>query len=447
MRLQYRDFILLYVQGKLPKPLNSFGKGYICSMQFLALFRESLLFALHAMRVNRLRTMLSLLGITIGIFAIIAVFTAVDAMEYKVRSSVESLGDNVVFVQKWPWVFTPETPWWDYLNRPVPKLDEAEEVARRASSAEAVVFAVNTRKTVSAGTSSVENVTINAVSKNYERVKTFDLLDGRFLTDQETEAGTPVVVLGYAVWMAVFHGQPAVGRDVKIFGRNMRVVGVFAREGESMFGNSLDAQAVISVEFARRVIDIRTDELDPYMMAKAKQGANVEQLKDELTGIMRAIRRVKPSVDDNFSLNEVSVLSGPLDQMFDIVGTAGWIIGCFAILVGGFGIANIMFVSVQERTNQIGIQKSLGAKNWFILAQFLMESVILCLIGGMIGLLLVYGGTKLLAWADPDFAMPLTTSNIILGLSISGLIGILSGFIPSYSAAQLDPVEAIRSNS
>jgi putative ABC transport system permease protein len=447
MRLQYRDFILLYAKVKLPMPLNSFGKGYICSMQFLALFRESLLFALHAMRVNRLRTMLSLLGITIGIFAIIAVFTAVDAMEYKVRSSVESLGDNVVFVQKWPWVFTPETPWWDYLNRPVPKLDEAEEVARRASSAEAVVFAVNTRKTVSAGTSSVENVTINAVSKNYERVKTFDLLDGRFLTDQETEAGSPVVVLGYAVWMAVFHGQPAVGRDVKIFGRNMRVVGVFAGEGESMFGNSLDAQAVISVEFARRVIDIRTDELDPYMMAKAKAGANVEQLKDELTGIMRAIRRVKPSADDNFSLNEVSVLSGPLDQMFSIVGTAGWIIGCFAILVGGFGIANIMFVSVQERTNQIGIQKSLGAKNWFILVQFLMESVILCLIGGMIGLLLVYGGTKLLAWADPDFAMPLTVSNIILGLSISGLIGILSGFIPSYSAAQLDPVEAIRSNS
>ncbi|MGL4596630.1 MAG: ABC transporter permease [Bacteroidia bacterium] len=416
-------------------------------MLFLALFRESLIFALHAMRVNLLRTLLSLLGITIGIFAIIAVFTAVDAMEYKVRSSVESLGDNVVFVQKWPWVFTPETPWWDYLNRPVPKLDEAEEVARRTPSAEAVVFAVNTRRTVSAGTSSVENVTINAVSKNYERVKSFDLIDGRFLTDQETEAGAPVVVLGHAVWMAVFFGQPAVGRDVKIFGRNMRVVGVFANEGESMFGNSLDAQAVISVEFARRVIDIRTDELDPYMMVKAKEGANTEQLKDELTGILRAVRRVKPSADDNFSLNEVSVLSGPLDQMFKIVGTAGWIIGCFAILVGGFGIANIMFVSVQERTSQIGIQKSLGAKNWFILVQFLMESVILCLIGGAIGLLLVYGGTKLLAWVEPDFAMPLTTSNIILGLSISGLIGILSGFIPSYSAAQLDPVEAIRSNS
>ncbi len=418
-------------------------------MLFLVLLKESLLFALHALRVNRLRTVLSLLGITIGIFAIIAVFTAVDSMENKIRSSVKSLGENVVYIQKWPW--TPdegdtEYAWWKYLNRPVPKVHEADEVARRSMTAGAVVYTVNTRSTLNRKTSFVENATVMAVTYEYDQVKTFDLAAGRYFTEQECATGRAVAVIGSNIALALFQAEDPVGQEMKLLGRKVTVIGVFATEGESMMGNSSDNQVVIPLDFARTVMDIDREELDPFIMVRANEGVKVEDMKDELTGIMRSVRRQKPSEDSNFSLNEVSLLAGPLEQMFGVVGTAGWIIGAFSILVGGFGIANIMFVSVRERTSQIGIQKSLGAKSWFILTQFLAESVVLCLLGGVIGLLLDWV-LVLIANQFIDFGFVLSVDNISLGLTISVLIGIISGFVPAYSAAQLDPVEAIRSNA
>lgn len=414
-------------------------------MLFLTLLRESLLFALHALRVNRLRTILSLLGITIGIFAIIAVFTAVDSMENKIRNSVKSLGENVVYIQKWPW--TPEDgqeyTWWKYMNRPVPRINEYDEVSRRLSLASAVVYSVNSRATVTRGTSNVENTTIVAATYDYNQVKTFDLSGGRYFTQQETETGAAVAIIGSNIAEALFHLEDPVGQSVKIMGHRATVIGVFKTEGESMMGNSSDDQVLIPLNFGRTMMDVQRDELDPFIMVRARDGVRVEDLKDELTGVMRSVRRLSPGEDNDFAANEVSLLSAPLEQMFSVVGTAGWVIGAFSILVGGFGIANIMFVSVRERTNQIGIQKSLGAKSWFVLMQFLAESVILCLLGGIIGLLLDWGLVSI-ANQFIDFGFVLSINNISLGLTISVLIGIISGFIPAYSAAQLDPVEAIR---
>ncbi|HEU4716758.1 MAG TPA: ABC transporter permease [Bacteroidia bacterium] len=413
-------------------------------MLFLTLLRESLLFALHALRVNRLRTILSLLGITIGIFAIIAVFTAVDSMANKITSSVKSLGENVVFVQKWPW-FTPgDYAWWKYMNRPVPKIFEADEVKKRSTKADAVVYTVNTRTTVNYGTSYVENATVVGTTFDYNKVKTFDLSSGRYFTQQEAETGRAVCLIGSNIADALFHGQEALG-PIKMYGRKVNVIGIFKSEGESMIGNTSDNEIVVPLNFARTLVDVQRDELDPYIMIKAKDNVAIPDLKDELTGIMRSLRRLKPVEEDNFALNEVSILSEPMEKMFGVVGNVGWIIGAFSILVGGFGIANIMFVSVRERTNQIGIQKSLGAKSWFILLQFLAESVILCLLGGVIGLVFDFI-LVLVANHFIDFGFILTASNISLGLTISVLIGIISGFIPAYSAAQLDPVEAIRQN-
>jgi putative ABC transport system permease protein len=414
-------------------------------MLFLSLLKESLLFALHALRVNRLRTVLSLLGITIGIFAIIAVFTAVDSMENKIRNSVKSLGENVVYVQKWPW--TPEEgqeyAWWKYMNRPVPKFRESEELARRLQLAEAIVYTVNTRTTVNRKTSFVENTTVVGTTYDYYQMKSFDLSSGRYFTQQECGTGKAVVLIGSNIASALFPNEEAIGQDIKLLGRKVTVIGVFKAEGESMLGNSSDDQLVIPLDFARTVMNVEKDELDPYIMVKAKPGVKVEDLKDELMGAMRSIRRLGPSDDPNFSNNEVSLLSAPLQSMFDVVGTTGWVIGAFSILVGGFGIANIMFVSVRERTGQIGIQKSLGAKSWFILMQFLAESVVLCLLGGIIGLILD-ALLVLIANQFVDFGFILSLDNISLGITISVLIGIISGFIPAYSAAQLDPVEAIR---
>jgi putative ABC transport system permease protein len=224
----------------------------------------------------------------------------------------------------------------------------------------------------------------------------------------------------------------------------VEIVGEFAREGESMFGNSLDNMVVVPAEFAQKYIDLETDEITPSILVKGKEGLSSADLKDELMGMLRGIHSLQPGDDDDFALNEVSLLTAQTAEIFRVFGTAGWVIGAFSILVGGFGIANIMFVSVKERTNQIGIQKALGAKNWFILAQFLCESIVLCIIGGIIGLGLVYVGS-IIASSMIDFEFVLSSSNVILGLTISAMIGIISGFIPSYTASQLDPVEAIRS--
>ena len=242
----------------------------------------------------------------------------------------------------------------------------------------------------------------------------------------------------------MFGQADPIGQQIKIKGFKATVIGVAKKEGESLLGASMDGQILIPFNFGRKFLDTKSENAEPYILAKAKPNVTNAEMSDELTGIMRSIRRLKPFADQNFALNESSILSKGFDVLFEIIGTAGWIIGGFSILVGGFGIANIMFVSVRERTNIIGIQKSLGAKNYFILIQFLTESVLLSLAGGTVGLLLTYLIT-LVANSAGEMEITLTSTNIFLGLTVSVLIGVISGFIPAYGASQLDPVEAIRS--
>ncbi len=412
----------------------------------IVLLKESILFAWNALIANKLRTFLSLLGITIGIFAIITVFTIVDSLERNVRGSVQSLGDNVVYIMKWPWTFGPDYPWWKYMNRPVPSYHEMTDLQRKTKSIDAIGFQIGARKTLKHLNNTIENAIVSGWSYGYGQVKSFELTDGRYFREDEAEGGYNVVILGNTLAEGLFqnHEYP-IGKTIKVAGRNCQVIGILKKEGESMLGNTMDNQAIIPYHFAKLFIDVKSENGDPFIAAKAKSGVTNEQLKDELTGIMRGIRGLKPLADDNFALNETNLLSKNFDGLFDNIGIAGAIIGGFSILVGGFGIANIMFVSVRERTNLIGIQKSLGAKNYFILSQFLFEAVFLSLLGGIIGLLLIYLLT-LVTDGVIDMDIILTRSNVILGLTISVLIGVISGFIPAYSASQLDPVEAIRTN-
>lgn len=413
---------------------------------FLTLLKENLIFALNSLWGNKLRTFLSLLGITIGILAITTVFTIVDSLEYNIRSSIESLGKNVIFVQKWPWTFEENFPWWKYVNRPVPRLYEANDLKKKIKNAEAIAFQISFRKTVKSDNNSIENVTISGASHDYIKINSMEVENGRYFSEVESGAGVNVCLIGYNVAMGLFGGYlNPVGSFIKINGNKIKVVGVFKKQGEDIFGNSMDNKVLLNINFVAKLADLRNENLGPIILVKGKPGVSNEELKDELTGVMRGIRRLKPNSEQDFALNEIELLSKDFDSMFGIIGTAGWIIGGFSILVGGFGIANIMFVSVKERTSLIGIQKSLGAKNYSILMQFLFESVILSLIGGAIGLLVLAIVAPL---AGEWFGMTvfLSRANIILGLTVSFLIGIISGFIPAYGASQLDPVEAIRAN-
>ncbi len=400
--------------------------------------------AWNALIANKLRTILSLLGITIGIMAIILVFTFVDSMEKNIRDNVQSLGDNTIYVQKWPWATGNNYEWWKYWQRPQPDLKDFKELQRRSRAAEAVVFMASKGKTVEHTSTIMENVSFVAVTHDYDRIKSFDLAAGRYFTLLESNAGKNVCIIGMAVAQGLFGKENPVGKEIKVFKRKLTVIGVFGVEGESIFGNSVDNQVLAPIHFARQVMRIDRRSSNPTIMVRGRSGVATEELKGELRGIMRSIRRLKPIAADDFALNEISILSNSLDSLFQIMNVAGSIIGGFSILVGGFGIANIMFVSVKERTHLIGIEKSLGAKNWFIMLEFLSEAIFLSLMGGITGLFIVVVLTWLASYSF-DVELYLTFANIMWGIGISVVIGLLSGIIPAYLASQLSPVEAIRS--
>ncbi len=411
----------------------------------IKLIRESFLFAISSLVNNRLRTFLSLMGVTIGIFAIISVFTVLDSIERNIKDSIASLGDDVVYVQKWPWEFEGEYKWWKYLNRPLPKLKELEEIKRRAKGVEAGAFMVSTRKNISFEDKTMEGGIVIAASQSYDKIRSFELSKGRYFSPYESKSGRNNAIIGDDIVKNLFGSKEPIGKSIKISGRKVNVIGVFKREGQDLISNmSADNTILIPINFARSFIDIKSERNNPMIMLKAKEGITALDLTEEMAGIMRSIRRLKPMAEDDFALNRTSLLTKGFDSLFSTVKVVSGIIGGFAILVGAFGIANIMFVSVKERTRQIGIQKSLGAKNYFILLQFLYESVILCLIGGGLGLILIFVGA-ILASRLVEMELSLTMGNVITGIVISVVAGLISGSIPARMASKLNPVEAMNS--
>ena len=412
-------------------------------MLYLRLIKESFLFAIDSLIVNKLRTILSLLGITIGIFAMVSVFTMVDSLENNVRNSIQSLGDNVIYIQKMPWDFDTNRPWWEYIRRPNPKIEEFKMVKKLTQNADAVAMVISGSATVKYQNNSIENVNGMGVTQEYNKIWDLKINKGRYLTELESRTGRPVAILGATIAENLFSGSEPIGKKFKFNGRKLEVIGILEKEGESMMGKSNDENVFMSLQFARNFFQIRGRNSGAIIMVKAKDAISNLALIDELTGIMRSLRKLQPKANNNFALNELSMLSKGFDGIFSVINLAGFIIGIFSIIVGGFSIANIMFVSVKERTGLIGIQKSLGAKNYFILFQFLFESIFLCLIGGIVGLFLIFLGTLFLTYGI-DFEVSLGLKNILLGLSLSVVIGIVSGIIPSLRASRLDPVEAIR---
>lgn len=423
--------------------IYTFTKNY--RMLIIRLILESFSFAFSSLRANKLRTFLSLLGITIGIFAIISVFTVIDSLERYIRESLNSLGTNMVYVQKWPWAppeGETEYPWWRYQNRPVPTVEETEELLRKSNTIENAAFLFGFSRTAEHGSNNIENATVLATTHDLYDVWNLEISAGRYFTEGEMRSGAPVTVIGAEIASQLFPNSNPVGQQIKIQGNKFLIVGVYTKMGEDMFGTSMDKNIHISAVKSFYMIDVKNRDRGQTICVKAEEGVDKERFVAELEGVMRSIRRLKPMEENDFALNEVNVISNQFDQFFAVFNLAGWIIGGFSIIVGGFGIANIMFVSVKERTRIIGIQKSLGAKKYFILLQFIFEAIVLSVIGGVVGLIIIFIGTQIVSYAT-EFTIILTVGNIVTGLMISSVIGFIAGLMPARSAANLDPVIAM----
>ena len=416
-------------------------------MHWSGLLYESFSSAIHSLRVNKLRTLLSLLGITIGIFAIISVFTVIDSLERYIRNSLQALGSNMVYIQKWPW--TPpegetEYPWWKYLNRPIPSMEETEEIVRKSRLAGNTVFFYGITRTIENGSVNIPNVEIMSSSYPLADAWNLKIARGRYFTPQEMHTAAPVALIGSEIGSQLFGELSPLENEIRIQGYRFRVIGVYEMTGQDMFGTSMDKRVHLSLASALVMGDFRNRDMGQAICITGRPGTDQEELVAEVGAILRTYRRLKPMEENNFAINEVNLISSQFDAFFRVFNMAGWIIGGFSILVGGFGIANIMFVSVKERTRFIGIQKSLGAKRIFILLEFIFEAVMLSIIGGVAGLILIFAGTLIFNYIS-DMTVLLTPGNILLGITISGVIGFLAGLLPASTAARLDPVVAINS--
>jgi putative ABC transport system permease protein len=412
---------------------------------YLRLLKESFAFAMNALRNNKLRTMLSLLGVTIGIFSIIAVLAAVDSLDRKIKADLSTLDKNTIYLTSQS--FGPsDIPRWKREQFPNVKYEEYQYLKSSLDHVENSCFQYFTgSENIKFDSKTVSNVNMVGVTFEFVDIQRLEFDEGRFFNELESNSGRQVVVLGHDIAEQLFENVDPIGKTVRMYGQRFTVIGVTKKKGSGMdIGGGDDTSAFFPSGFLRSYYGDNNPNVLPVMVIKPEKGTDMAALKGEISQKLRTFRGVKQGEIDNFFIN---VLSGFTDMIDAIIGNlkiGGWIISLFSLLVGGFGIANIMFVSVKERTNLIGIQKSLGAKNKFILFQFLFEAIILCVIGGIIGLILVWI-IALILTNVLDFEFVLGMGNIILGTSLAAIIGLISGILPAISASQLDPVEAIRS--
>jgi putative ABC transport system permease protein len=410
---------------------------------YFRLLGESLQFALDALRNNKLRTLLSLLGVTIGIFSIIAVLAAVDSMDKKIKEDLSDMDMNTIYLMRFS--FGPsEVPRWKREQFPNVTYEEFETLKRSVNGVDKISFNMFTRnENIKFEDKTVNSIRVKPSTNEFFDIESFKIDSGRLFNESESNSGSAVIVIGSEVADGLFGSRNPLGKEIRLYGQKLTVIGVLKKQGQGIFGDSNDVAVFLPVNFLRRMYGDNNQTLTPAILIKPVKGIDIAEFKADVSQKLRTMRAIKPGEIDNFFMNVLSGFTDFIDNIIGQMNMIGWVISLFSLLVGGFGIANIMFVSVKERTNLIGIQKSLGAKNRFILFQFLFEAVILSVIGGLIGMLLVWVIALVLSSAL-DFEFVLSASNMLLGTGLAAFIGLLSGIIPAITASKLDPVEAIR---
>jgi len=402
--------------------------------------------ALQELWKNKLRTFLSLFGITIGIFCIIGVLATVNSLERNIQNEIQSLGNNTIYLDKWDYSAGggPDYPWWRYVKRPVPKYEEVRQIKERAPSAKYVAFEINVTDAIEFNNNVLSGINLYGVTEEFHDIQPVEINKGRNISEAEYQSGSNALVIGDEVAEKLFgSAETAVGKQAVVRGKNAIVIGVYKKQGRSMIGGwNFDQSVSMPYRFARTIMDERR--ADPLIMIQGLDNLSSKALKDELTGTVRAIHRLSPTEEDDFALNDINDFSDAISQAFVSLNIGGWAIAALSLIVGMFGVANIMFVSVRERTSQIGLKKAVGAKSRVILTEFLLESAFLCIVGGMIGLLLVFVLTQILSGAL-NFPVYISTDNMMMAIIICIIVGIVAGFIPASQAARMDPVAAIRS--
>ena len=400
--------------------------------------------AMQELRVNKLRTFLSLFGITIGIFCIIGVLATVDSLERKVQGDLAKLGSNSIYIDKWEYGGGPDKPWWKYVKRPSPKYEEMQFIKAKSSLTTNIAFVARTSNgSVSTSDASLSGISFIGASEDFSKIQALEISTGRFINEAEFSRGTPTVVIGDETANQLFgDAQHAEGKEITYNARRLTIVGVLKKQGQS-FANVFDFDNCLLTSYQYFASIYNPDNNNPFIMAQGKTGVSTKDLQDELRGVMRQIRRISPTGEENFSLNDISVFAEQMTKVFSSITMGGWAIAGLSLIVGAFGVANIMFVTVRERTSQIGLKKAIGAKNRTILTEFLLESAFLCIVGGVFGLVLVWILTLFLGTVMP-FPIFIAPNIILLALSVCVGLGILSGIIPASIAARMNPVVAIR---
>ena len=412
---------------------------------------ETVRVSLSAIRQNKLRSVLSVLGITIGIYCIVAVYALVHSLEININQQFTKYGTNVLFVQKWPWdEFGGNYPWWKYLSRPVSAPNEAHFLESKLSKDRAANVAYNfdRQEKIAANGVTLEGTQVVCISHGFIEIQDLAVESGRLFTVEESNSGQPVAILGSTIANQLFGGGNAVGSTLRVGNRVCRAIGVCSPEGTSIINNSRDERVFLPLKLGLGMYSYREND-NAQVMVQAKAGVDLDDLAVDVTQLMRQFRKLKPGKEANFAVNKMTMITDAVSQLFKQIKNIGIVIGGFAMIVGCFGVANIMFVSVKERTKEIGIQKALGAPHIFIQFQFLLEAIWLCIIGGIIGMFFVWltflGLNAVLQQTmGSGFALVLSAGDAQLGVWVSALVGVVAGFIPATQAARLNPVEAMR---